>query len=142
MGITAQTDYALRILMYLAEKEERATIDEISGSYGISRNHVMKIVQRLASLGYLLNARGRGGGLSLARPANMINLGGVIRDMENLGHFVECFDPATNSCRATKSCDLKHILGAALEQFFKHLDKYHISDLVGDRLKFAALFPA
>jgi Rrf2 family nitric oxide-sensitive transcriptional repressor len=67
--LTVHTDYALRVLMYLALKEDRlATIAEIAKSYGISKNHLMKVVHELGIAGYVETVRGRGGGLRLAKP--------------------------------------------------------------------------
>src|SRR6201986_4502700 len=66
MRLTDYTDYSLRVLLYLAVRPEGlATIQDISDSYGISKNHLMKVVQRLAELGWVETVRGRNGGLRL-----------------------------------------------------------------------------
>lgn len=76
--------------------------------------------------------RGRSGGLKLARPANALNVGSIMRIMEDTGTFVECFDAATNSCVVTPACGLRHALAGALEAFARHLDQFTIADLVPD----------
>lgn len=128
--MTVQTDYALRVLMQLTVTEGRQTIDAIADGYGISRNHVMKVVQRLAMFGFVDSQRGRNGGLRLARPANQINVGALVRQMEEIGQFVECFDSETNRCVVTPVCGLKHALSGAVEQFLVHLDRFTVADLV------------
>ncbi len=137
--MTVQTDYALRVLMQLAVSDERQTIDAIADGYGISRNHVMKVVQRLAMFGFIDSQRGRNGGLRLARAADEINVGALVRQMEETGQFVECFDSETNTCVVTPVCGLKHALSGAVEQFLVHLDKFTIADLVRKPREFRQL---
>lgn len=84
MHLSLQTDYGLRILMLLASADRQMSVDEIARSYGISRNHLAKVAQRLQQSGYVDTARGRSGGLRLAVPARDLNVGTVVRDLENL----------------------------------------------------------
>lgn len=140
MRLSVQTDYALRTLMFLAVKDGHHPIAEIARQYGISKNHLMKVAQRLAAEGFVESLRGRSGGLQLARPAAMLNVGIIVRIMEDMGNFVECFDPATNQCVVTPSCGLRHALAGAVEAFTQHLDQFTVADLIGDRANFAALF--
>ena len=130
MRLSLHADYALRTLMYLAVHDGHRSIGEIATAYEISKNHLMKVAQRLVSEGFVDAVRGRSGGLQLARPADQINVGRVTRTMEETGSFVECFDPATNSCIITPACQLRHILSGGLEAFFQHLDRFCLADLV------------
>lgn len=130
--MSLHADYALRTLMYLAVHDGHRSIGEIAQAYGISKNHLMKVAQRLVAEGFLEAVRGRSGGLRLAQAATQINVGQVARKMEETGSFVECFDPATNSCVITPACQLRHALAGALEAFFRHLDRYSLGDLVKD----------
>jgi len=100
MRLTQWTDYTLRVLMYCAATEGRAqpvTITEVAEGYGISRSHLMKIVQQLSAQGLLETTRGRGGGMRLMVPASSIHIGAVVRATETDFNLVECFDPASNS---------------------------------------------
>jgi len=130
--MSLHADYALRTLMYLAIHDGHRSIGEIAQAYGISKNHLMKVAQRLVAEGFVEAVRGRSGGLRLAQAATQINVGQVARKMEETGSFVECFDPATNSCVITPACQLRHALAGALEAFFRHLDRYSLGDLVKD----------
>jgi Rrf2 family transcriptional regulator, nitric oxide-sensitive transcriptional repressor len=123
--------------MFLAVKDGHHSIAEIAGSYGISKNHLMKVSQRLASEGFVESVRGRSGGLRLARPAAALNVGAIVRIMEDMDNFVECFDAATNSCSVTPVCGLRHTLAGALEVFARHLDRYTIADLIPNTESFA-----
>ena len=130
MRLSVQTDYALRTLMFLAVKDGHHSIAQIARAYGISKNHLMKVAQRLTAEGLVEGVRGRSGGLRLARPASDLNVGSIMRMMEDTGAFVECFDAATNSCVVTPACGLRHALAGALEAFARHLDQFTIADLV------------
>lgn len=138
MRLNVHTDYALRVLMFLAAKQAQASVDEIARAYGISRNHLMKVAQRLTELGYVTTKRGRGGGMTLAHMPEQINLGAVVRSIEPIGSFVECFDRETNRCPVTGVCGLQGALAAALRDFMARLDQYSLADLTPVPQKFAA----
>lgn len=132
MRLNLQTDYALRVMMALAASERQMSVDEIASSYGISRNHLAKVAQRLQALGYLAATRGRGGGFRLAVPPEQVNVGEVVRAFESLEGFVDCMDPASPGCAVDGVCGLKHALGGALADFLARLDSYTLADLVPD----------
>lgn len=130
MRLTYQTDYSLRLLMYLAvQGERRSSIREIANQYGISENHLMKVTQKLAALGYVDALRGRSGGLKLARPAEHIRVGEIVRAMEPDFAIVECFADAKN-CNITPACTLRHVLDEARESFLGVLDSHTLKQLV------------
>jgi Rrf2 family nitric oxide-sensitive transcriptional repressor len=143
MQLTRYTDYSLRVLIYLAvRQEELATIEGIAKAYGISKAHLMKIVHQLGLAGYVETVRGRGGGLRLAQPPEKIRIGEVVRHTEAMP-LVECFDPKTSHCRIEPVCDLRAALKHALEAFLRTLDGYTLADLVVRRRKpLAQLFAA
>jgi Rrf2 family nitric oxide-sensitive transcriptional repressor len=134
MRLTVYTDYALRMLMYLALKEdELATIAEISVSYGISKNHLMKVAHQLGVAGYVETVRGRGGGLRLARRIEAIGLGEVVRFTEPDMAIVSCFKPIDAPCAIRPSCVLRQALQKSRDAFMSVLDDYTLSDLVRPR---------
>jgi len=130
MRLTSYTDYSLRVLMYLAAKPDGlSTIREIAAAYAISHNHLMKVVFELGQYGLLENLRGRSGGIRLARAADQIRIGDVVRFTESNTALVECFG-AGNGCAITAPCRLKGALNQALEAFLAVLDRYTLADLV------------
>jgi Rrf2 family nitric oxide-sensitive transcriptional repressor len=130
MRLTSFTDYSLRVLMYLAAKPDKlSTIREIAAAYGISHNHLMKVVFELGQFGLLENLRGRSGGIRLARAADQIRIGEVVRFTESNTALVECFG-AGNGCAISAPCRLKGALNQALEAFLAVLDRYTLADLV------------
>ena len=130
MRLTTFTDYALRVLLYVATAPEgRATIAGIAKKYGVSENHVVKVVHLLGKEGLLLNTRGRGGGVSLARPAADINIGHVVRVTEEPSVLVECFDPS-GKCAISSACRLAGVLAKAHAAFYEVLDGFTLADLV------------
>ena len=144
MRLTQWTDYTLRVLMYCAATEGRVqpvTITEVAQGYGISRSHLMKIVQELSASGLLETTRGRGGGIRLKQPASSINIGAVVRATETDFNLVECFDPSTNQCRLSVDCGLKGVLWRAMQAYLAVLDGVTLADLL-PRQRGAAPVPA
>ena len=134
MRLTVYTDYALRLLMYVALKENGlATIAEVAERYDISRNHLMKVAHQLGIAGYLETVRGRSGGLRLARPAADINLGDVVRHTEQDMALVPCMRPVDAACAIRPSCLLRRALGRATAAFMDVLDEFSLGDLVKPR---------
>jgi Rrf2 family nitric oxide-sensitive transcriptional repressor len=117
MRLTAFTEYALLVLVYLARHPDRfVTIPEIAGAHGISVNHLMKVVQHLAARGDVVTLRGPRGGLRLARPAGVIRVGDVVR--------------ASERDLASASCVLPEVLERALAAFMAVLDGCTVADMV------------
>ena len=132
MNITQHTDYALRLLRYLgACPERRVTIKEVAERFDISRSHLMKLVTELVTKGFVDGARGKGGGLRLARAATRIGLGDVVRQMEPSFALVECFGSGSH-CLLDPACRLKGALASALQAFLSELDRLTLADLIGD----------
>lgn len=130
MRLAEYTDYTLRVLMFCAVHPERLiTIAELAEHHGVSKNHLMKIVNDLAHQGVLETTRGRGGGVRLLKRPQDIRIGDVIRQSETDFRLVECFDSQTNVCSLTPSCRLKHLLDQALKAYFKELDGATLADI-------------
>lgn len=137
MQLTSFTDYALRTLMYLAaHSEEKSSVKEISEHYGISRNHLVKVVHKLSQLGYIETTKGKGGGVQIAQGTEKLRLGDLISQLEPNMNLVECFDAKTNTCRVTGSCQLKHYLFEATQNFINTMNKYTLADTVKIRSLF------
>jgi Rrf2 family nitric oxide-sensitive transcriptional repressor len=139
MRFTAFTDFAFRVLIYLAlEPERRATIGDIAGRYGVSKNHLMKVVNHLTRAGIVSASRGRNGGLLLARPPREVTVGEVVRLTEDNFEIVECFG-AHDRCAISPACTLKTVFVESLGAFFDVLDAYSIQDLVKNKTQLEEL---
>lgn len=130
MHLSRFSDYSLRVLMFAALKDESFQIDEVTAAYDISRNHLAKVINELAKLGYLKTRRGRGGGTQLGRQPETVAIGTLLRHTEGRSTLVECFDPATNTCSLIGCCKLKGLLAEAQNAFYDSLDQYTLEDLV------------
>lgn len=127
MKLTRYTDYALRVLMHLAARPDRlASIAEVARAYGISENHLMKVVQDLGREGFLTTIRGRGGGIRLAREPASISVGDVVRATEDDCTLADC-----SGCSLAGTCRLAGVLAEARRAFFAALDRYTIADVTG-----------
>ncbi len=129
MRLTRYTDYALRVLLYLGARDGQVcAISEIATAYGISQNHLMKVVHDLGKAGYVKSVRGRFGGILLARPAAEIGVGAVVRQTEEGFELVDCA-----TCVIAPACGLTGALGEALAAFMAVLDGYTLADLLAKR---------
>lgn len=133
MRLTLYTDYALRTLLYLGvHADRRVSIREVAEAYGISENHLVKVIHHLGRGGFVDTLRGRGGGLMLARPADQINVGDVVRHTEEDMALVGCMAPdgAGVECLLARACHLRGVLGEALGAFMAVLDGRTLADLL------------
>lgn len=140
MKLTGFTDYSLRVLIYLAaQPKQRATIAEISRSFGVSENHLVKVVHFLGKSGWLANVRGKGGGLELAMPPELVEVGKVVRETEGASVVAECFAEHGGQCAISGICRLQGVLGEAVAAFYAVLDRYTLADLVHNRQALARI---
>ncbi len=130
MRLAEYTDYTLRVLMHCAaHRQDRVTIGELAERFGLSKNHLMKVVNGLARQGLLETTRGRGGGLRLLKDPAAIRIGDVVRASETDFRLVECFDASTDLCTLTPGCRLRHLFEAALQAYFQALDGATLADI-------------
>lgn len=129
MRLTSFTDYGLRMLMRMAAAPERAfSTAELAEEFGLSRHHLTKIMQRLAQGGIVETRRGGGGGAVLARSADRIRLGALVRLLEESQPLVECFATG-GDCSIDGRCRLKARLRAAEAAFLADLDRLTLADI-------------
>ncbi|ABS46839.1 transcriptional regulator [Yersinia pestis] len=130
MQLTSFTDYGLRALIYMASLPDgqMTSISQVTEVYGVSRNHMVKIINQLSRVGLVTAVRGKNGGIRLGKPADQILIGDVVRQMEPLT-LVNC---SSDFCHITPACRLKQVLNQAVQSFLKELDNYTLADMVKD----------
>lgn len=129
MQLTQYTDYSYRVLIFLAQRRSGlTTVSEIAEFYGISRNHLVKVIHNLASKGFISTTRGRHGGMTLSHAPADINLGEVARQTEPNFDIAECFDKVHNHCVISPDCALKNMLNQARTAFLDTLSQYTLAD--------------
>ncbi|MGB2078621.1 MAG: nitric oxide-sensing transcriptional repressor NsrR [Vibrio sp.] len=130
MQLTSFTDYSIRTLIFLSTlpADELTNISTVSEKFNISKNHLIKVVHKLATLGYIDTVRGKNGGIKLAKSPSMINIGALVREIEPL-QLLDCSEAA---CHITRACRLKSVLMQAKKAFLAELDTCHLGDLVED----------
>lgn len=139
MRMTLHTDYALRMLIYLATRsDEVCTVNDVAEAYQLPRNHLLKVAQTLRGLGFVETTRGRAGGIQLAKPPAAIGLGTLVRATEEEFSLAECMQTQGRPCAISPACNLKGLLHEALAAFLAVLDKYTLADLVKNRATLGA----
>ena len=140
MRLTTYSDYTLRVLMYLAlDRTRLATISEIAAAYGISRNHLMKVVHQLGRAGVIESVRGKGGGIRLAHAPEAIRIGEIVRTSEGNAPIVECLSGDANTCRIAPVCKLAGMLIDGFDALYERLNRYTLADLMIGRKALATV---
>ncbi|WP_425079270.1 Rrf2 family transcriptional regulator [Ruegeria denitrificans] len=134
MKLTSYSNFALRSLQLAALKApNRIRVDDVVRVHGLARPHIVKIVHELGRAGYLETTRGRGGGFRLAKPAEDIVIGDVIRLTEGPLDVVECFNPEKNTCPLIGICKLSQAIQKATRAFMAVLDDLTLADIAANR---------
>jgi Rrf2 family transcriptional regulator, nitric oxide-sensitive transcriptional repressor len=139
MRLALHTDFALRVLIHVGINEGRlSTISDIAGSFGISKNHLMKVVNDLGRRGYLETVRGRNGGIRLMRQPRDINIGEIVREIEDDLDVIGCLGSA-GYCRIERVCVLRCAVRDAVDAFLAVLARYTLADLIAPQQALARL---
>lgn len=134
MKLTSYTNFAMRSLQLAALKApDLIRVDDVVRVHGLARPHVVKIVHELGQAGYIVTQRGRGGGFRLAKPAEQIIVGDVVRLTEGPLDLVECFNPQSNTCPLIGICKLSRALHEATRAFMAVLDDLTLADIASNR---------
>jgi len=143
MKLTHSTDLALRVLMYLGFRNgQRSTLEATASILAVSENHLVKVVINLSQGGYVRTIRGRGGGIELANDPQTIFIGDVVRHMEPDFKLVECLQQGPQACVLSPACELKPLLGEAMEAFFEALNSKTLADLLAQRRRLQTILAA
>jgi Rrf2 family nitric oxide-sensitive transcriptional repressor len=129
MRLSLYTDYALRTLLFLASHPGRGSIAKVAEFFRISKDHVAKVVQALARLGYVRSIRGIGGGIELLKKPKDIRVGQVVLDFEGSMNLLECVS-VPNVCTIQPTCRLRGVLAHAEKLQMDYLHSVKLSDLV------------
>lgn len=140
MRLTLHTDYALRLLVYVATcSDSTCTTCDVAEAYGLSRDHLIKVAQTLRDLNLITTTRGRAGGIHLAMSPDKINIGALVRATEEDLFLAECMQSQGRICAISPACKLKGMLHEALAAFLAVLDKYTLADILRNRSELGPL---
>lgn len=134
MRLSQHSDYAFRMLIRVALRAPAlSTVEEVAQDLRLPATHLHKVAQTLARHGYLHTVRGRGGGLGLARPPEMVRLGQVAAVTEPDFQIAPCMSASGDDCPIYDACILRTALSNAGEAFLAELDKWTLADLLKKR---------
>jgi Rrf2 family nitric oxide-sensitive transcriptional repressor len=132
MQLTFFTDYTFRVLIYLGNKKDKATVGEIAKNFKVSKNHLVKVVHQMSKLNLLVSTKGKGGGIAITERALSARLGDLVTLIEPDMRLVECFDKKTNECPIIGICRLEKLLYQARKEFIDSLNRNSLRDLVAN----------
>ncbi len=141
MRLSLHTDYGLRTLMYLSGIRNRATTGQIAEFFGISKDHLSKVAQRLTRLGYIRSVRGIGGGIELAKDAESIRIGDVVADMEGSMHLLDCVVSEKPICVIQPGCRLRGVLAQAERVQREYLNSVTLADIAKPGTELVSINP-
>ena len=129
MQLNRQTDYALRVLIFLTLKseDELVKLDEVSKKFNIVKNHLTKIMAKLAKLQYIVTQRGNGGGIKIHPNALNLNLFEIMSEFESSFKSIDC---TGINCPIAGMCKLESILAEASGAYTSVLQKYKLKDVL------------
>jgi Rrf2 family transcriptional regulator, nitric oxide-sensitive transcriptional repressor len=131
MQLTYFSDYALRLVLYLAAHPDRVvSVQEVSRAYRVSPHHMVKVARLLVGRGIVASVRGRRGGLRLDVAADQLTIGALVRLTEPNFNLVECFDRAGNTCPISPACGMKGVFERARGAFLDVLDEHTIAEFL------------
>ena len=133
MRLNKSTGHAIRILIECARaKGELVKVADLATTLDLTMQNVFKIVHILSRNGLISAARGRNGGVGLARPADQIRMGDIVRAMESTDIEVDVETPLSRSSRVDVS-GVNRVLDDALLAFVAVLDQHTLADMAGQR---------
>lgn len=135
MKLTTYTDFGIRTLIYLATLPEgtKSSSADVARIYQASRNHIAKVIAHLSALGYIDSSRGKNGGIWLIQQPDNINIGKLIRQLENTFTATLPMPESESEDSNLPECKLKQALSAATQAFLTSMDEFTLSDLLENR---------
>lgn len=131
MKLSTKGRYGLRALIDLAlySENETVSIQSIAKRQNISDSYLEQLMRKLRSAGLIVSVRGAQGGYKLARPANEISVGDVLRALEGSLEAVTC-GGEDNSCQGADLCVTKFVWERINSSIRDTVDSIKLSQLV------------
>ena len=107
MRISTKGRYALRVMIDLAEHDDGESfipLRDISERQGVTVKYLEQIIPPLTRAGYLRSLRGNTGGYRLAKPAESVTVGDILRATEGSLAPVACLTDEINQCPRCDRC--------------------------------------
>ena len=132
MKLSTKGRYGLRALIDLAQygEKEAVSIQSISARQQISDSYLEQLVRKLKKAGLVTSLRGAQGGYRLAKPAEEISVGDVLRALEGIIEAVSCQEGENPSCVGKDLCVARYVWQKVNKSIQETVDSIMISQLV------------
>lgn len=137
MKLSTKGKYGLRALIDLAQysEQEAVSISSISQRQGISESYLEQLVAKLRKAGLVTSIRGAQGGYRLAKSADTISVGDILRALEGNLSAVECSAYTDEGCQGADLCVAKYVWQKINESIAKTVDEMMLDQLVEESRK-------
>jgi Rrf2 family protein len=139
MKISKKSQYGLRAMAYLADKNDMCSLKEICQAEDMPFDYLEKIISKLKNAGFLKVKRGAKGGYFLARPPKEVKVGQIIKALEGTMAPVFCIASEKEKkyfCPREKICPTRIVWKKIQDILNSTLDSITLKDLTkGQKIK-------
>ena len=134
MHINLESDYAARIVLYLARTDKRQDAQSIADGTCVSLRFTLKIMRKLVAADIVKSYKGVHGGYTLSRPADKITMRQVIEAMEGPYRFSRCVDGAYScNCSTTAACPFHSVFDDITQMVIQKLDTVNFASFAQEK---------
>ena len=131
MQLTSTTDYAIRIVCYLAAQRQMIATSELSQKLSVSSSYIPKITKKLKQAGIIKACEGIKGGYQIAKQPENISLRDVISCTESTMAISRCLEKEGGCSQNYIACCKVHQILLDLQNIYNNrLESVKISDII------------
>ena len=131
MQLTSTTDYAIRIICYLAAQRQMISTSELSQELSVPASYIPKITKKLKQAGIIKACEGIKGGYQIAKQPENISLRDVISCTESTMAISRCLEKKGGCSKNYIACCKVHQILLDLQNIYNNrLESVKISDII------------
>ena len=129
MKLTTSTDFAMRILIYLAQQDKLLTMPVLAEKLSIPYNNLTKLIQHMAKANIIHTKKGKNGGIRLLKDAKEVTLRNIVDLIDGPTTLSEC-QKTEALCALSSNCKLKSVFQDLQNNINALMDDITIAQLI------------